>query len=87
MSLGLTIFAERLADLAKQAPACRVAPPARRRRIVAGVDPMLVEAYREGVDRVLRDVYRAGMDAALIAVAGNDAATLAIVRRRQELKL
>lgn len=74
MSLGLTMFAERLADLAEDARKTGKTPAARRRRILDGADPILVDAYR------------AGMDAALIAVAGHDAATLAIVKRKRELE-
>jgi len=74
MSLGLTIFAERLADLAEDAHHARKGAHDRRRRFLRGADPILVGAFR------------AGLDAALIAVAGNDAATLAIAKRKRELE-
>lgn len=74
-NMGLHELASRFADLAEEIAASRKGAHERRRRIIAGAKSLLREA-----------VLVHGFDLPLVAVRGNDAATLAIVDLRKKLR-
>lgn len=73
--MGLHALAARFADLAEEVAGSKKGTHEKRRRLIAGAKALLREAVLEH-----------GFDLPLVAVRGNDAATLAIVDLRKKLK-